>query len=369
MGNDLDMKFAVIEYSSKTGQIWRHTKERPNYLCDPIKEIDPTSFGCYVSALRGEHIPLTYLIKPSLWKKVVKRITSWWPPGYDISYLSKFDTLLAVHQISNAHEMVRFVKRLKKVYPHITVLGVPTQPHGILRDYLDKNPRGIKSLKEFMAHCDLWLTVAQNTLADQRLMTDTPVEYAPQPYPVEYAGQFFLPREQKDKIIFVAGITDRDNIAKGQLVAAALQKKFPDYEIHVTTIEGVPLDTSNLAGSRYTIIGFDPWRQHLQYLAKVMVVINTDYTQTRGRVQVDCAAVGTPSLGANSDGQVDLFPTLQSQPQTQVEELAQLGERLLTDTEFYNKTVQDAQKEIQKYSYEETAKRMQNIVDRIRLNT
>ncbi len=343
--------------------------ERPNYLCDPVKEIDPTSFGCYVSALKGEHIPLTFLIKPSFFKKAFKRVTGSWPPAYDISYLEKFDVLLVVHQISDAHEMARLVKRLKKLYPHTIVIGVPTQPYGILRDYLDKNPQGVKSLKKFMNNCDLFLTVAQSTAEDQRLMTDTSVEYAPQPYPVEYAAQFWLPRERKNKIIFVAGITDRDNIAKGQLVAAALQKKFPDFEIHVTSIEGIPLRTNNLAGARYSVITFDPWRQHLQYLAKVMLVVNTDYTQTRGRVQVDCAAVGTPSLGANSDGQEDLFPKLASEPETPVEELVRLGEQLLTDAEFYNQTVHDAVREMQKYSYEETAKRFQNIVDRIRSNT
>ena len=74
------MNFAVIEYASKTGDIWRHQPGKPNYLEDPAKVIDPTSFGCYVSALEGEHIPLTKLIGTSnLYNRVVKKLTGSWP--------------------------------------------------------------------------------------------------------------------------------------------------------------------------------------------------------------------------------------------------------------------------------------------------
>src|SRR5258708_5892814 len=117
------MKFAVIEYSSKTKKIWRHTKNRPNYLCDPIKEIDPTSFGCYVSALEGEHIPLTHLIIgdevgliTKIYRKISKRLSGTWP-AYSIDYLSSFDALLVVYQLSAGHEMVSFLRQLRATYP------------------------------------------------------------------------------------------------------------------------------------------------------------------------------------------------------------------------------------------------------------
>src|SRR3989338_8201006 len=136
------MRFAVIEYTSKTGNIWRHRPGQPNYLEDPVKVIDPTSFGCYVSALAGEHIPLTKLIGTHhLLKRAVKKITGSWPRNYPLDYLKKFDTLLVVHQISNAHEIAAFVKRLKRELPHLFILGVPTQPYGLLRPHLENNPK------------------------------------------------------------------------------------------------------------------------------------------------------------------------------------------------------------------------------------
>ena len=136
------MKFAVVEYSSKTGTIWKHTSNRPNYLCDPVREIDPTSFGCYVSALAGEHIPLTSCIIGKdiplpirIYRKIIKRITGNWPSEYSLDYFRQFDALLVVYQISDGHELVRFLKRIKKIHPNCVLLGVPTQPYGILKNY------------------------------------------------------------------------------------------------------------------------------------------------------------------------------------------------------------------------------------------
>ncbi|MEK7106153.1 MAG: hypothetical protein AAB895_02235, partial [Patescibacteria group bacterium] len=213
------MKFAVIEYSSKTKTIWRHTEKRPNYMCDPVREIDPTSFGCYVSALEGEHIPLTSLIIGKdvnpllrLYRKIQKRITGDWPLSYDISYLKSFDVLLVVYQISDGHEMVHFMKKLRETYPSCVVLGVPTQPYGMLRDYWDKKSENIQEIKAFMNYCDVFLTIVERTLPLWEKMSTTPVRYVPQPYPVEYASLRYRPREKKSNIIFVAGVTGRDDI-------------------------------------------------------------------------------------------------------------------------------------------------------------
>ncbi|MEX1112801.1 MAG: hypothetical protein WEC84_05050, partial [Candidatus Andersenbacteria bacterium] len=281
------MKFAVIEYNSKTGKIWHHTPERPNYLCDPIREIDPTSFGCYVSALEGEHIPLLALVKPTFYKKVLKRLTGSWPGSYDLSYLKDFEALLVVYQISDGHEMVVFLRRLRREFPHITIIGVPTQPWGLLQQHWDKRLNAKQEIIDFMNACDVFLTIVKSTRDQWQAMSSTPVEYLPQPYPVRHAAKQFVPRESKDKIIFVAGVTDRPDIAKGQRVAKKLQQEFPDYVIHVTKIADAPLDTSELEGVRYEVMPFQLWQEHLAYLSKVMLVINTDYTQTRGRAQVD----------------------------------------------------------------------------------
>lgn len=359
------MKFAVIEYSSKSGGVWRHRDGHPNYLEDPQKVIDPTSFGCYVSALKGEHIPITWLAKANTAKKAYKRLTGWWPT-YSLNYLKQFDTLMVVHQISDAHEVVMFTKRLKKTFPSIFILGVPTQPFGVLRPYIELHPEAKKHFVEFMDTCDVFLTVVRSTQWWYTSFTKTPIVYLPQIYPTYYASQHFLPREKKDKVIFAAGITDRPNIAQGFSAARQLQKEFPEYTIHVTQIPGVAMDLSNLNGAKYETQPFQQWREHLPYLAKAMLAINPDYTSTRGRVQVDSAAMGTPSLGGNSDGAVDLFPELASTPATTTEELVAKGRRLLTDVGYYNKVTQYAADRLKKYDYEESAARLQLLVKQYR---
>lgn len=357
------MKFAVLEYRSKTGSIWRHTPQKPNYLCDPQTEMDPTSFGCYVSALAGEHIPITTLVRPTIIKRLYRKIIGRWP-AYDISYLKQFSTLLIVHQISDGHEITALTKRIRTQLPHIKILGVPTQPFGILRDHWAEHPVWLQDFKEFMDTCHVFVTIVESTLPQWQKMTKTRVEYVPQPYPVEFAGKNFKTHSEKQKIIYVAGRTDRYNIAKGLQVAARLQSKFPEYEIQVTKIDepGEVFDTAGLGNARYTFQPFMAWREHLAYLANCMLVINTDYTQTRGRVQADCAAVGTPSIGADSDAQVDLFPGLPAHPKQDISELLNQATHLLTSSDYYAEVVRTAGERLQRYSYTKSATRLRQLV-------
>ena len=365
------MKFAVIEYNSKSGDVWRHTAERPNYLADPKTEIDPTSFGCYVSALEGEHIPLKGLIigpvnnvssPVQFYRKVVKRLSGSWP-GYNIQYLLQFDALLVVHQLSDAHEMVALLKRLRKSPKRPRLIGVPTQPYGQLKEAVEANPQAREDLVAFMDACDVFVSVVASTTEWYAGLTATPVYYLPQPYPVAYASQWQKTRSEKEKKILVAGVTQRPNVQQGQIVARELQKKFPDYTILVPKVAEYDYDFTALQGARYTVLPFEQWQEHLKTLSTTMLVINTDYTQTRGRVQTDCAAVGTPSLGGNSDGSADLFPELTSDPTTTTESLIALGERLLTEDAYYEKIVSHARAALQKYDYEPSSTRLSALIN------
>lgn len=355
------MKFAVVEYNSKSGKIWRHRDGHPNYLEDPQKVIDPTSFGGYVSALNGQHIPLLRFVGVNTVKKVYKKLTGRWPK-YALDYFRKFDVLLVVHQISDAHEMANFVRRVRKELPHIFIFGVPTQPFGVLHPYVESNPQAKKNFLDFLNNCHVFISVVKATNWWYESLTKTPVVYLPQIYPTHFASQYFLPQEKKDKVIFAAGITDRPNISQGFLIAEQLQKEFPDYVIHVTQIPGVSMNFSNLNDARYEIQSFREWRQQLLYLAKATLVINTDYTLTRGRVQVDAAAVGTVSLGGNSDAASDLFPELTSTLETSTEELVERGRKLLTNAAYYDTIARYAFAKLQKYDYEESAARLQLLV-------
>lgn len=366
-----NMNFAVIEYSSKTGTVWRHTKMRPNYLADPVKEMDPTSFGCYVSALKGEHVPLTGLIVGPVnsvapltrwYRKAYKHIRRQWPQDYSLKYIQKFDVVLVVHQLSDAHELVLLLRRLRLQKTRPLIVGVPTQPYGILQDAFKAAPRAEEDFASFMSLCDVFLSIVKDTKIKYQQLTHTPVVYLPQPYPVEFATQCLTPYEHKADQILVAGVTQRADIRKGQGVARLVQQQFPEYEIVIPKVPGLEYDTENLQGTRYRLLPFEEWRDHLRTLAKVKLVINTDYTYTRGRVQVDCAAVGTPSLGANSDAQADLFPSLSSKPSTTVDELADKASTLLRDRSLYTSVVATASEGIKKYNYAASAERLQQLV-------
>ncbi len=366
------MKFAVVEYTSKSGKIWKHTPEKPNFLADPDKEMDPTSFGCYVSALEGEHIPLKGLITGTalpvssltvLARRLFRKLTGYWPKNYDLSYLTQFDVLMVVHQLSDSHELVTLLQRLRRQENRPYIIGVATQPYGILMDQTSKDEIALQNLKAHMDACDVFIALAKSTVESLQKLTSTPVVYVPQPYPVEYATSLTHGIKEKKPILFVAGVTDRKNIALGFEVAAALQKKFPEYMIHVTETPGHTQDFSALQNSTFEVQPFLPWQQQLTYLSSVKLVINTDYTATRGRVQVDCAAVGTPSIGADSDGQRDLFPDLYADENTTAENLVAQGEKLLTDSAIYEKTVVTAQNQLQKYNYEESKQRLRELIE------
>lgn len=369
------MKFAVVEYTSKSGTIWRHADDRPNYLADPDKEIDATSFGCYVSALKGEHIPLkSFIIGPDshigsigrTYRKIIKRLRGTFPQSYDISYFLQFDALLVVHQISDTREMINFITRLRQHTKRPRIIGVPTQPFGILKAHIDKQPLSLPDLKNFMEACDRFVIVVKSTQPSWQEMTGMPVEYLHQPYPVQYATKFYQPRSAKKPVIFVAGVTDRPDIARGHAVAKELQRQFPWYDIHITDTPGVAQDLKNLEGTPYTVKPFLPWQKQLEYLASVTLVVNTDYTQTRGRVQVDCAAVGTPSIGADSDGQVDLYPDLPASFDTPATIYIEQGKKLLTDEKYYDHITQTATEKLAAYTYEICADRLTEIIKQIK---
>lgn len=368
------MKFAVIEYSSKTGTIWRHRDDHPNYLADPQHEMDPTSFGCYVSAMRGDHIPLRGLITGPInqvtpltryYRKIYKRIIGSWP-RYDISYLASYDAVMVVHQISDGHEVTAFVAQLKAKFPAICIIGVPTQPYGILERYWRTNPTWLKDFQAFMTQCDVFISIVASTVEAWRTFTKVPVEYLPQPYPAAYASQFFTPMSQKEKSIYVAGVPSRPSITRGFSVAQKLQQRFPGYIISFTETTADPIPAALLAGIRFAKKPFKEWREHLQHQRTVSLVINTDDTATRGRVQVDCAAVGTPSIGANSDGQKDLFPDLPATPSTTIDELVEQGTKLLQDQAYYTAVATHAQTRLAMYDYAPSRERLEVLINKYR---
>lgn len=361
------MKFAVIEYETKTNKIWRHTNERPNYLCDPQNEIDPTSYGCYASALKGEYISLKGLIMeslenpPSFFQEAKFRLRK--KQGiklnYSLDYLKKFDVVLALSHITENAVMTSFAEYFKETFPEKILLGSSPYPFGRLREAW-REKTWYKNYLRLIDACDIFINVHRQANDYQQLMTKTPVVYIPQPYPYEFAKRFFKKRGEKEKIIFCAGDTNRPDNLGSQIVAKEIQKKHPRYKIVLTEMPNFNIEP--LKKANFEAVPFYPWQKQLELLSKYYLVINLDIWFTRGRVQVDCAACGTPSLGINADGQIELYPDLTCADAKDIKKIIALGDRLIEDSQFYDEMQNKAIKRLAEYSYKKTAGRIENLI-------
>lgn len=370
------MRFCCVEYTTKSGKVWTPlTSELPNYLADPVLEIDPTSFGSYTTALRGEHVPLTGVILgelgprypfQSFFQRLHWLVTGRWGP-YSLDYFKKFDTVLVVYDWRRGAEIKKFTQRLRRAYPHTIVIGVPTHPFGALREAW-RDTKHLFTLMEFYDSCNVVLSIVRSTVPYQQSLTKTPVVYLPQPYPVEFASQFWCSFPQKESTLFLAGEVTRPDILAGHLAAKEIQSKHRSLTIHVTATPGSPPNVSLLQGTKYEIISFRPWREYLTYIARVSLVLNTDTWWTRGRVQADCAAVGTPSIGGPSDGQQELFPDLLVRDVEDFTTINKYANELLGDLEFYSKVTTKARRRLQSYNFEKTIARFAKLVSLAREN-
>lgn len=370
------MRFACVEYTTKTGRIWRPTPARPNYLCDPQKEIDPTSFGCYTSALDGEHIPLTGLIYGSLERppSVVRRARQdlfrrlrGAFASYSLAHLAPCDALLVIYQTSNNLELIRFLERVRHELPNTLLVSSSSPPFGRLRDHWKDHRDAAERYQIFVGLTHFNMNVCRATVPWYRAFSDTPSLYLPQPYPVEYAaaravggGQWAAERRTGGRpVVYVAGDTTRPDIMSGHLIAKTLQQRNPELLIRVTNTPGSALNTSFLRGTDYEVQSFRPWAEQLKELATVRLVINTDLWWTRGRVPVDCAAAGVPCVGTTSDGQSELWPDLTTGGSVEIDRLLTLAERALTDQAFRDSVVARAKARLASYTYPQTIERFQ----------
>ncbi len=366
------MHFACIEFSTKSGEIWRPTPEKPNFLCDPEKEIDPTSFGCWTSALNGEHIPYSFLQigknARSFAFKIQRRLDrikekmSKRPVYHNLNYLKKFNLILLIVHTYSLPLFADLAQRIQKINPHAILLGSITSPLGLLRETWKKSGE-YRAFKNFADYCDLFINV--NRVAQKYLeyITKTPVIYFPQFYPYEFARQSFQPRERREKTIFVAGETSRTDNLAGQLVAIALLKKHPDFQIKIVDIPGTNLAPLKIARVPFQAIPFQNWQKHLKRLASYYLVINLDQIWTLGRLQADCAAVGTPSIGINANNQMEMFPDLTIKDIEGIGDAVSLGERLIGESDFYHSVQEKANKVISQNDYDQSRQRLFDLLN------
>lgn len=366
------IKFACIEYSTKSGTIWRPSLGKPNYLCDPEKEIDPTSFGCWTEALGGEHIPVSYLrigknthsgaykltrALDLFWEKINKK-----PIYHNLNYIKKFNLILLLVHSFSMPLVANLICKLKRIHPKALYLGSIDSPLGKLREVWKKN-KEYRAFKTFADHCNLFINV--NRVAQDYLeyITKTKVIYLPQFYPFAYAFQFFKPRKKKEKTILVAGETERTDNLAGQLVAIQIQKKYPEFLIQIVKYPKLNVAPLAMAKAHFEVIPFLEWRENLKRLSQFFLVINLDATWTLGRLQSDCASVGTPSIGLNSNNQMEFFPKLSLSDIQETREAVILAQKLIREEKFYQAVQEEAREKIDQSNYENSCKRLKEIIE------
>ncbi|MCK4405713.1 MAG: glycosyltransferase [Hadesarchaea archaeon] len=375
------MRFACVELYTKYGKIWDRAKEKPNYLCDPKTEIDTCSFGCWTSALGGEHVPLLWfkLRKPvryiyhnylaprmsrfnyagySIVSKLINRALD---KFYNLQYVTKFDVVLIVVHDYSIREMAKFIVKAKKLRKKPIFLGALGNTLDSFRETL-KDKDAFRFFKIFIDNCDVFVNYYHEAISDYLgLYTDTPIVNFPQFYPFEFAKSFFEPYENKEKIIFVSGDTSRTDHISSLLIAKKIQAQYPDFLIEV--IGRPSLNLEPLKNSRYKVTPFFEWIDYLKHTGKTHIIIDMDNTWTLGRVVRDAAVVGTPCIGLNSESQKSLFPNLVCSDITDTKKAIDLGIKLIEDRKFYERVQKKAFKRLEAYSYENSVKRLSGILE------
>ncbi len=371
------VRFACVEWNTKSGGIWRPTPERPNYFCDQRREIDVNSFGCWTSALNGEHIPLHWFedgkerpgvhepvsfpdrIKFSMRRRLKRPLRF-----KNLSYVKRFDVILVCHFLERHDDLLQFLKEAKSATPEVLFLGTHgTYNLGRVREWW-RDPGWYRSFAEFVNASDLFLIVNRAALGYLQLVSEKPIAYAPPFYPTEFAKSFYRPLEGKEKILYIAGKTDRLDIMASLLVARELQRRHPEFLIRLTDWGDMNLEP--LRGTHYEVLPRTAWQPYLQETAKAFMILNTDIWWTNGRVALDAAAVGTPCIGCNSNGQSECFPDLAVSDIEGVRKGIALAEQLMADPLFYREIQRKAMEKVESFSYENSRRRFETLVSTLR---
>ena len=372
------MKFACVEAYTKSGEIWRPTASRPNYLCDQKREIDVTSFGCWTSALGGEHIPLSWFVtgrkgrpahqSPSFFERAVhktkKTLYGENFPYRNLEYVRKFDVAVVCHHLDDHWEMLHFLRHAKAVSPKTLFLGTHGSYNlGRVRERW-RNPAWYRSFVDFVNAADLFFIVNRAGVDYLQRASKQPIIYFPPFYPTEYTQRFYRSLEAKEKVIYIAGNTRRLDVMASLLIARELQERHPEFVIRLTDWGEMNLEP--LKGSRYEMIPRTPWQEYLEMTSTVWLILNTDVWWTNGRVALDAAAVGTPCIGCNANGQMECFSDLVCADIEGIGRASELAERLLRDPQFYGEIQEKARRRLESYSYENSRRRFETLVSDLR---
>jgi glycosyltransferase involved in cell wall biosynthesis len=96
---------------------------------------------------------------------------------------------------------------------------------------------------------------------------------------------------------------------------------------------------------------FAPWIENIRYMSSTLLMLDMDHSFAVGRSFADAVAVGTPTIGVNSDFQKQLLPEL-SVSEHDYSSAEALIERLLSDEEYYEEMSRKGRDRLEKFRYE-----------------
>jgi len=378
------LRFACIEFQTKSGTVWRGDGP-PNYLCDPSREIDPTSFGCWTSALRGEHLPVAALERPgplARWRGAPSlaavtgeirpdRLRLWWcldrllpRPSYSrVDRLEGYDLVLVTLHCLPVFRMVELLDAIHRLRSRPIILGALALPFHYFRETWGRAD-AYRAFADFGARCDAFVSWHRQLVPYLQAVIPSPVVYLPLPYPVEHARTFGRPPGEKEPFVLVPGDTQRMDTVATFLAARELQRRRP--EILIRVVDTRPGNLGPLESTRREIVPRMPWQDYLRLAARARLVLSLDTTWTKGRVPTDAAAVTTPAIGANADSQIELFPDLVCADAVGLVRAVDLAERLCADVEFASGQCAPASRRLEAYGYEPWSRRLEELVRLIR---
>jgi len=378
----MKIKFCTIEHTNKV--VWKYKQGQPNYLCDPDTEIDPTAYGCWVSAMQGENLPISFLrygkkYKNNFWGKIYRlqdKIAGR-TLFRNIKYLKKFNIILALAHRFNFQEIVDCLEEARKVNRKAFYIGVLGNCPGLIRQAILEK-KNFQGFIKFLKAVDLFINNYQEAQKYFELLSQTidsqnklgekknseKIVFLPQFYPFHFAKEFKKNYQEKEKIIHLAGPTDREDNLANQYVAVALQREFPEFLITIPNLDNLNIEPLKLARARYKVFPQMKWQDYLSELSRSFLVLNLDNIWTMGRVVADCAGVGTPCIGINATNQFKMFPSLRVEDMIGIQQAVILGKKLIEERKFYEHVVKYACEKVEEQNYKKRKRALIEILKR-----
>jgi hypothetical protein len=290
-----------------------------------------------------------------------------------------------------------------------------TYSEGHIGDYQQLSPAGQVSFLHAINNAKINFLYWEKYVPFYRALTNRPVEYLPYPYLLEVARQHFVPNDQRQSLAALpsglSGLTrnglatltvakqlletnqiqqgtcwsDPERLKEDRLAIQHLflgtpfekpRKAFNwrrwlltahiDYRLALKVKRQLrptrPIPTTQ-AGSAISASGIvlhprGSWLTYLAQLAPAKLMIDLNNRETVGRNALDCAALGIPCVSTNrSDMHARLFPQITLTDSWDIDGAVKICRRLLTDSDFYQQTINHAATAVQNFDLEPFSRR------------